>query len=56
MKPLYVELDDEDRATLDRLAAEAGVAAKRPVRIVEIVRQLVRDAAGRRRPVRIVRI
>jgi hypothetical protein len=53
MKPLYVELTDEDRASLDKLAAVSGVAAGRPLRIADIVRQLVRDAAGKGAPVRI---
>jgi hypothetical protein len=53
MTPLYVELDTEDRAKLERLAADAGAAARRPVRLAEIIRQLVRDAAARSKPVRV---
>jgi hypothetical protein len=53
VKPFYVELSDTDRALLDRLAADSSAVARRPVRLAEIVRQLVRDAARKGTPVRI---
>jgi hypothetical protein len=52
-KVLYVELTAEDRDLLDRLTARTGAAAGRPVSRSDVVRQLVRDAAGRDAPVRI---
>ena len=52
-KVLYVELDAEDRARIERLAAESGAAIGRPVSMTDVVRQLVRDASDRGRPVRI---
>jgi hypothetical protein len=52
-KPLYLELSVEDRALLDRLAADSGAVEGRPVRLVEVVRRLVRDAARRKTPLRV---
>lgn len=52
-KALIVELTPADRALLERVTADAGVRAGRRVRLAEVVRQLVRDAAARRTPVRV---
>ena len=53
MRVLYVELTDEDRAQLDKLTAISGVEAGRPLRVSDVVRQLVRDAARRGTPVHV---
>jgi hypothetical protein len=53
MKPIYIELSDKDRTLLDALAADSSAEARRPVRLAEVVRQLVRDAAARGKPVRV---
>ena len=55
MKPLYLELDDADRDRLNTLAAHMSLAERRPVRLVEVVRQLLRDAAARPAPPRLTR-
>ena len=53
MRPLYVMLEEADRALLDKLAADAGVSRGRSVTVADVVRQLVRDAAMREKPLRI---
>jgi hypothetical protein len=53
MKVLFLELSDEDRARVERLAADSGAAIGRPVSMSDVVRQLVRDAAAKATPVRI---
>lgn len=53
MRPLYVELSDEDRERLERLAANSGALAGRPVHLVDVIRQLLRDASRRKTPVRV---
>lgn len=53
MSPLYVQLEDDDRALLDKLAADAGALRGRPVPIADVVRQLVRDAAAKQKPLRV---
>jgi hypothetical protein len=50
---LYVKLAADDHARLNKLAAESGAAAGRPVSLSDVVRQLVRDAAAKATPVRI---
>ena len=50
---LTVDLSFEDRRALDHLAAQAGAAIGKPVRIVEVIRALVREAAARNRPVKV---
>jgi hypothetical protein len=45
LRPLYLKLSTEDRTLLDKIAVAQGVAAGRPVRIIEVVRGLVRNAA-----------
>ncbi len=52
-KTVYVELSGEDRALLDALVADASAAARRPVRISEVVRSLIRAASKRRGAVRV---
>jgi hypothetical protein len=52
-RPIYVELSTYDRALLDKLTGDAGAAAGRPVRVKEVIEQLVRDAAAKGRPVRV---
>ena len=52
-KPLYVKLEAHDRAQLDKLAADSGAAIGRPVTVSDVVRQLVRDATKRGKPVRV---
>ena len=53
MSTLYVKLGDEDRVLLDKLAADAGAARGKPVPVSDIIRQLVREAAKRGKPMRI---
>ena len=53
MSPLYLKLHDDERAALDKLAADAGAALGKPVPVVALIRQLVKDATKRGRPVRI---
>jgi hypothetical protein len=50
---LYLRLEDDERRAVERLAAETGAAEGRPVNMTDILRQLIRDAAGRKTPVRI---
>ena len=52
-KVLYVELDDDDRKLVERLAAESGAALGRLVSMSDVVRQLVREAGERTKPVRV---
>jgi hypothetical protein len=53
MKVLFLELSDEDRARVERLAANSGAAMGRPVSMSDVMRQLVRDASKKGAPVRI---
>ena len=53
VKPLYVKLAVPDRDQLDRLTAESSAAAGRPITVADIIRQLVRDAAKKGKPIRI---
>lgn len=50
---LFVELTAEDRASVQQLAAASGMALGRPVSVSEVVRQIVRDAAKKKTPIRI---
>jgi hypothetical protein len=53
LKPFFVKLTPQDRARLDRLAADSGAAAGHPVSLADVVRQLVRDASRKGVPLRI---
>jgi hypothetical protein len=53
VKVLYIELDDADRKLVERLAADSGALVGRPVSMSDVIRQLVRDAAARGRPIRV---
>jgi|HubBroStandDraft_4_1064222.scaffolds.fasta_scaffold2588775_1 hypothetical protein len=53
MKTIFVELADEDRTALERLAASSGMLAGKPVSMSAVVRQLVRDAAAKGAPVKV---
>lgn len=46
-RSLYVALAPDVREALDALVVDAGVAARRPVTLVEVITKLVRDAAKR---------
>lgn len=48
-----MKLSAEDRARLERLAADAGAAVGKPVGLADVIRQLVRDATAKKVPVRI---
>lgn len=53
---LFVKLSPEDRARLNRLAADSGAAEGRPVSVSDVIRQLVREASSRRKPLRLTAI
>jgi hypothetical protein len=53
VKGLYVELAEADRALLDAIVADCSAAERRPVRVKEVIEQLVRDTAARGKPLRI---
>lgn len=53
MKVLYVKLEDRDRVSIERLAADSSAAAGKLVSMSDVVRQLIREAAERSRPVRV---
>jgi hypothetical protein len=42
---LYVELSAEDRKRLEELAVKESVKKKRPVRLAEVVRELIRSGS-----------
>jgi len=44
---LYVELSPEDRKRLEELAVKAAIKQKRPVKLAEVVRELIRQARMR---------
>lgn len=54
-KVLYVELDIDDRAKIERLAANSSAAVGHLVSMTDVVRQLIRDASDRATPVRVRR-
>ena len=56
MKGLYVELDEKDRALLDGIVADCSAAERRPVRVKEVIEQLVRETAARGKPVRLRKV
>lgn len=54
MKPvLYLRLEREERRAVEQLAAETSAAEGKLVSMTDIMRQLIRDAAVRKTPVRI---
>ena len=55
-KVLYVELDSTDRANVERLAAESSAAGGRLVSMSDIVRQLIREAVAKGKPVRVTKL
>jgi len=56
VKGLYVELDEKDRALLDGIVADCSAAERRPVRVKEVIEQLVRETAARGKPVRLRKV
>ena len=50
---LYIRFGEEDHVMLNKLAANAGALKGKPVTVSDVVRQLVRDAAARGKPVRV---
>ena len=42
---LYVELSPEDRKRLEELAIKESVKKRRPVRLAEVVRELIRSGS-----------
>ena len=53
-KKFMTRWSNEDLALLHKLTLESGAAVGHPVTIMDLLRQLVRDAAQRGRPVRLV--
>lgn len=49
---LYLRLENDERRAVERLAAETSAAEGRLVSMTDVMRQLIRDAAARKTPVR----
>jgi hypothetical protein len=52
---LYLRLEDDERRAVEHLAAATSAAEGKLVSMTDVMRQLIRDAAGRKTPVRIRR-
>ena len=52
-KVIYVELAPRERTDLDRLVVESGAAVGRNLSMSAVIRQLVRNAIRRGKPVRV---
>jgi len=53
LHPFMTRWSNEDRQLLDRLTLDSGAVVGRPVSRMDVLRQLVRDAASKGRPVRV---
>jgi hypothetical protein len=53
LRPFPTRWSDEDWTALQKLALGSGEAAGRVISVMDVLRQLVRDAAQKGRPVRV---